>query len=192
MNFHLARLCQIALVFVLLSGPAYAVFPDCIFIAGGDSWETSAPPEWRSNLMAHNCARRQVSPAATTPIQPLTWNPSIAAQAQTYSAQCIWAHSGASGLGENLSAVAPWSDQHLVPVIGWASENVNYNYATNSCAAGQQCGHYTQMVWANSTQLGCGTANCSENTPFGPQFPQWTITVCNYSPPGNFIGQRPY
>ena len=178
------------LLFALLSGPAYAVYPDFIFIGGADSWEVSAPPEWQPNLMAHNAARNQVSPAAATPIPPLSWSTSLAATAQAYSAQCIWAHSGAAGLGENLAAAAPWSDQHLASAMDWASENVFYNYASNSCPSGQQCGHYTQMVWAATTQLGCGTTNCSTGSPF-TGFPQWTNTVCNYTPPGN-NGQRPY
>ncbi len=174
----------------LLSGPAYAVYPDFIFIGGADSWEVSAPPAWQQNLMAHNAARNQVSPAAATPIAPLSWSSTLATTAQAYSSQCIWAHSGAAGLGENLAAAAPWSDQHLAAAMGWASENVNYNYASNSCPSGQ-CGHYTQMVWASTTQVGCGTTDCTTGSPFS-EFPQWTLTVCQYSPPGNFVGQRPY
>ncbi|MEO7916884.1 MAG: CAP domain-containing protein [Dokdonella sp.] len=178
---------------ILLSGPAYAVYPDFIFMGGADSWEVSAPPEWRQNLMAHNAARRQVIPAAATPIPPITWSTSLAATAQAYASQCIWAHSGAAGLGENLAAAAPWSDQHLASAMDWASEIVDYNYAANSCPPNAQCGHYTQMAWAATTQVGCGTTNCAVNTPFVPpqQFPQWTYTVCNYTPPGN-NGQRPY
>lgn len=179
-----------ALLLMALPGAfAYAQYPDFIFLAGADSWDVSAPPEWRSNLMAHNAARRQVTPASTMPIPPLTWSTTLAATAQAYSSQCIWQHSGAAGLGENLAAAAPWSDQHLASAMNWASENVNYVYASNSCPSGQ-CGHYTQMVWAATTQLGCGTSNCSSGSPFAG-FPQWTNTVCNYTPPGN-NGQRPY
>ncbi|MFZ2237015.1 MAG: CAP domain-containing protein [Dokdonella sp.] len=191
MKFQRVGLRHALLLLALLSAPAYAVYPDFIFIAGADSWEVSAPPEWRPNLMAHNAARNQVVPAATTPIPPLTWSTSIAATAQAYSAQCIWAHSGAAGLGENLAAAAPWSDQRLASAMNWASENVNYNYAANSCPTGQQCGHYTQMVWAATSELGCGTTNCSTGSPFPAGFEQWTSTVCNYTPPGN-NGQRPY
>lgn len=191
MKFQHVRLRHALMLLAFLTAPAVAVYPDFIFIAGADSWEVSAPPEWRSNLMAHNAARKQVVPAAATPIPSLTWSTSLAATAQAYSAQCIWEHSGAAGLGENLAAAAPWSDQHLASAMNWASENVFYNYAANSCPPDQQCGHYTQMVWAATTQLGCGTSNCSTGTPFGAQYPQWTNTVCNYTPPGN-NGQRPY
>ena len=180
----------VLLFFALLGGPANAQYPDFIFLAGADGWDASAPSEWRSNLMAHNAARRQVLPVAATPIPPLTWSTSLAATAQAYSAQCVWAHSGTPGLGENLAAAAPWSDRRLASAMSWASENVLYNYSANTCPSGQQCGHYTQMVWASTTQLGCGTTNCSTGSPF-TGFQQWTNTVCNYTPAGN-NGQRPY
>ena len=72
----------------------------------------------------------------------------------------------------------------------WANEAPNYNYANNTCA--DVCGHYTQVVWRDSTTLGCGVTQCNVNSPFGAGFPNWTFVVCNYAPPGNFTGQRPY
>jgi hypothetical protein len=72
----------------------------------------------------------------------------------------------------------------------WAAEAPNYDYATNTCAAGQVCGHYTQLVWRATTQVGCATVQCTTGSPFGGG--NWTFTVCDYSPPGNYVGQRPY
>jgi hypothetical protein len=53
------------------------------------------------------------------------------------------------------------------------------------------CGHYTQIVWKTTTRLGCGVALCDQNSPF-MGFPKWEFWVCNYAPPGNYNGQRPY
>jgi len=136
---------------------------------------------------AHNVVRAEVGVAG------LVWDPSVAATAAAYAAMCVFQHSGTPGLGENLAAYAP-SGGHTGqdPVNDWASEKANYDYASNTCAANQVCGHYTQVVWRNSTNLGCGVQACNTNSPFGASFPNWEIWVCNYLPPGNFVGQRPY
>jgi pathogenesis-related protein 1 len=44
-------------------------------------------------------------------------------------------------------------------------------------------GHYTQMVWRSTTQVGMGQASC----PGGA-----LVIVAEYNPPGNYIGQKPY
>lgn len=41
-------------------------------------------------------------------------------------------------------------------------------------------GHFTQLVWKNTTTVGCGAANCDG---IG-----WLL-VCEYNPAGNVIGQ---
>ena len=48
------------------------------------------------------------------------------------------------------------------------------------------CGHYTQVVWRNTTEIGCGVATCKEGAL------TWDIWICNYAPPGNIAGQKPY
>ncbi|KAF2294252.1 hypothetical protein GH714_008612 [Hevea brasiliensis] len=65
----------------------------------------------------------------------------------------------------------------------WVDERAYYNYNSNSCAAGKQCGHYTQVVWHNSVLLGRAKMKCNNGG---------TFIGCNNDPPGNFDGQRPY
>lgn len=48
------------------------------------------------------------------------------------------------------------------------------------------CGHYTQIVWRTSTQLGCGVATCKNGQATED------IWICNYAPAGNIIGRAPY
>jgi hypothetical protein len=99
--------------------------------------------------------------------------------------------------GQNIYAVAGAGgfppDPTLDAEPAWAAEAADYDYSTNTCAPPPaQCGHYTQIVWRDSTFVGCGTKKCTTNSPGGPAFPNWIIVVCNYAPPGNVTGQRPY
>lgn len=147
-------------------------------------------PNWQANLDAHNSVRANVSPAANPALPAMLWNESVAAVAQAHADRCVFAHSGQPGLGENIYGYGAWADAEEDAALLWAQEATYYDYPSNSCAAGQQCGHYTQMVWRSSTNLGCGIRQCSSGSPWGSG--QWTVVVCNYSPPGNYIGARPY
>ena len=75
------------------------------------------------------------------------------------------------------------------PYIGgaidsWANEKAYYDYANNT-GNGHTVGHYTQVVWKNTTKVGCGKAKVT--TEYGG-----TFVVCRYTSPGNFNGQKPY
>ena len=60
---------------------------------------------------------------------------------------------------------------------------------TACCAAGTTSvrEHYTQMVWRGTTRIGAGKAVIAS----GP-YKGLTVPVCNYTPRGNMIGQKPY
>jgi pathogenesis-related protein 1 len=133
----------------------------------------------------------------------LTWDPIAAEVAATYAAQCTFDHNAnrsaqyqalggaSSGLGENIAAGAPMQAPGDA-VASWLSEESSYDHASNSCASGADCGHYTQIVWSTSTGVGCAHVSCTANAPFGSQFPNWDLSVCDFSPPGNIEGQPPY
>lgn len=155
-------------------------------------------PAWQEAILArHNHWRQAVGAPA------LTWSPEIAAFAQEWAEEldrqgCTAQHRPRSGpytqrYGENLSSASPvtWSDgrtevQLVTPgavVDSWDSEKVDYDYASNSCASGKVCGHYTQLVWARSARLGCGMQVCGNKA---------QVWVCNYDPPGNVGDERPF
>jgi pathogenesis-related protein 1 len=133
---------------------------------------------------AHNQVRQGVDTA--TPIPDLQWSASIAGTAQAYadqlaSAGCPLQHSGGD-YGENLF----WGTANYSPsevVGGWAGEAGCFTYTNFPDSCGCECGHYTQIVWRATTQLGCGIGAC----PDGGE-----VWVCNYDPPGNYIGEMPY
>ena len=65
----------------------------------------------------------------------------------------------------------------------WVDEEIDYDYNSNTCAPGKECRHYTQVVWRDSVRLGCARVVCNTGG---------TFITCNYDPPGNFLGQKPY
>lgn len=84
-------------------------------------------------------------------------------------------------------------------VQAWYDEISDYTFDTGACAA-EMCGHYTQVVWADTTTMGCGTATCSATTAAGVSNGglETTLLVCDYAPPGNIVKsgqinvQQPY
>lgn len=145
-------------------------------------------------LVAHNKVR------TAHRLSKLTWSDSLASYAQEWANHlastnnCKMRHRPTgSPYGENLWWASPrsWSnglrelqdiDIHRV-VKDWADEKPFYNYSNNTCQPGEQCGHYTQIVWKETTEVGCAYQQCSDLS---------QLWVCNYNPPGNYIGERPY
>ncbi len=168
---------------------ARAQLPDPVYSDGFEG-VGALTANWQAALDLHNAVRAGVTPAAVPALVALQWNAGVAAAAQAHADRCLWTHSGTSGLGENLYARSGWSDAEHAAATSWAGESVHYDYATNRCASGRQCGHYTQMVWRSTSELGCGIRRCSSGSPWGAD--DWTLVVCNYRPPGNYVGQRPY
>ncbi|KAK9275564.1 hypothetical protein L1049_022831 [Liquidambar formosana] len=119
--------------------------------------------------------------------QPLIWDPRLARYAEWYANQrrydCALKHSNGA-YGENIfwGSGDDWTPAQAV--TAWISERNWYSYWSNSCAEGQECGHYTQIVWGSTRRLGCARVTC-----FGGR---GVFMTCNYDPPGNYIGERPY
>lgn len=113
---------------------------------------------------------------------PIVWSESLAISAQAYADKLAetdsFEHSNTSN-GENLYADGA-STGYVDAIKLWYSEKADYNLDTKSCNPGAICGHYTQLIWKDTTEVGCGKS--SSNT--------WkTIIVCQYNPPGNYIGE---
>lgn len=176
--------------------PARAEFMDCVFFDGFEARGTSDAAQLAA-LELHNCARKTATPPPAPPMPMLTWSTSAATFAQGYANGCIYQHSDNPTYGENIYAYATTGSGEATlsdATLSWLSEEPYYNYANNTCSGSPSgtCGHYTQIVWRDTTQVGCGLAYCTANSPFGAMFPNWTFVVCDYLPPGNFIGDRPY
>lgn len=69
-----------------------------------------------------------------------------------------------------------------IPVDRWASEEQYYNGEVISYQNYSLFGHYTQLIWAKTTEVGCAYAISKTGKYY------W---VCEYSPTGNYIGEKP-
>ena len=74
-----------------------------------------------------------------------------------------------------------WENEEVVQ--SWASEEEFYDYDANTCEPNQMCGHYTQIVWEQTTHVGCAVHICED---------QSELWMCNYNPAGNWVGEKPY
>uniref|UniRef100_A0A674J4E1 Peptidase inhibitor 16 n=1 Tax=Terrapene triunguis TaxID=2587831 RepID=A0A674J4E1_9SAUR len=152
------------------------------------SWSLT-DDEQRLIVAMHNHYRSQVSPRAADMLK-MSWDPDLEAFAKAYAAKCIWGHNKERGRrGENLFAITDEMDVE-VALDQWYNEHEHYNLTTSKCSVGQMCGHYTQVVWANSERIGCGMQFCK--TLHGVEEPDLYLLVCNYDPPGNVRGRKPY
>jgi uncharacterized protein YkwD len=140
-------------------------------------------------VATHNQIRSSAQPVPTPALPPMVWDPALAQVAQAWAEGCDFTHSTDS-YGENLY-VSSSQNGGVSATMSWADEAIDFNYQTNGCTPGEMCGHYTQIVWRDSTRVGCGYADCTNLLNVG-SFNSGRLWVCNYDPPGNWVGERPY
>lgn len=137
--------------------------------------------QWATQLATNNCAAPQHRSGAEL-------------QAMNYGENLATFEGGGFGTGDVSTAQKA--------VDAWAGEVACWTYGTisgggpggtekcnSSCYMAMNsdgCGHYTQIVWRKSLELGCGVATCKNGQATED------IWICNYAPAGNIIGQAPY
>jgi pathogenesis-related protein 1 len=110
----------------------------------------------------------------------LVWNCDLANKAQEWAARGVFEHRTTS-LGENLFVYTNAAIPVGTAIGTWMSEQPSWNNATGTCAAGKECGHYTQIVWKKTLRIGCGVNRTLTGN--------WKVMlVCNYDPAGNVTG----
>ena len=186
MGRFMPRWAAVLLASYALQGAAAS---DVIFIANF----AAEPPEVHDITAAHNAVRAAVG------VGPLFWDERLAATAQAWANQCVDLqplyglidHNNGRSVGypwyvgENIAGTSGITLTGQLAVNIWAGELADYDYASNTCAPGKVCGHYTQIVWANSVLIGCGMSTC-------PALAYPNSIVCNYGPAGNIGVEWPY
>ncbi|XP_037000606.2 glioma pathogenesis-related protein 1 isoform X2 [Artibeus jamaicensis] len=103
----------------------------------------------------HNKFRSEVKPRASDMLY-MTWDPELARIAKA------WARNS---------------------VTSWYNEVQYYDFTTRKCR--KVCGHYTQVVWADSYKVGCAVQYCPKVSGF-EGFSSVAHFICNYGPGGNY------
>ena len=145
----------------------------------GEGRPATAPSSLARDMLAvHSAVRARVGMA------PLAWSDRLAAHSQDWAntllARRQFIHRPNSIYGENLYEIIGAAASSARVVNAWAAEARNYDYRSNRCRG--VCGHYTQIVWGDTKEVGCAVARGGGRE----------VWVCDYDPPGNWVGKRPY
>ena len=171
MKLSATIVCAFGAVGISISSPALA-----------DEHLSAEEAEW---LTAHNQARKAFGTA------PLRWSDKLARDARVWAEQLARentirhsAQDTRNPSGENL-----WmGTRGYFPasrMIGYFVDEQRYFQAgrfPNVSITGNwsDVGHYTQIVWTDTREVGCAKASNAQND----------VLVCRYFPGGNVIGQR--
>jgi|SRR5690606_7646845 len=126
-------------------------------------------------LADHNQARKALN------LPPLKWDCGLASMAQSWANAGKFRHRDDPSVGENLFVSNNAAEPIASVVPDWLDEKPNYVPKTGDCVPDTVCTHYSQIMWRETTLIGCGI-NRHLNT-------KWlAFVVCNYSPAGNTGG----
>jgi uncharacterized protein YkwD len=165
--------------------PVSAPFPHAALATTNVDAQTMA-----SILAKHNNARDEVK------VGHLSWDDGLATDAQRW-ADALAAQGGPLSHddpanadhheGENLGKDSPSTASPANSTDRWYAEKAKYDTEPNKTTYNgnpnfASWGHYSQMVWAGTTKIGCGTATSASGR----------YTSCRYSVAGNTEGQLAY
>jgi hypothetical protein len=145
--------------------------------------QAEAPGLSQRLLAAHNLERDRVG------VPRLAWSAQLASDAQAWAETLArsgrFEHSQGNGdQGENLWMGTAGSYTAEEMVGGFVEEVRHFRAGpfphVSKTGSWQDVGHYTQLIWRDSRQVGCAVARGKGHD----------ILVCRYWPAGNVIGER--
>lgn len=146
-----------------------------------------------SALQVHNDARKEVG------VAPLVWSEKLEQQALKYAKQIArtnnYEHSNTKD-GENLAMFYEYEESNRVKTyiysdtplydasMAWYEEIKDYKYSKiKRFRIGPKIGHYTQMVWKDTKEVGVASAISKNGKVY---------VVARYYPVGNYLREYPY
>uniref|UniRef100_A0A8C9T020 Cysteine-rich secretory protein LCCL domain containing 2 n=1 Tax=Scleropages formosus TaxID=113540 RepID=A0A8C9T020_SCLFO len=153
-------------------------------------------------LKLHNKLRGGVYPTASN-MEYMVWDDELERSAARWARQCVWDHGPAEllpSIGQNLAVHWGRYRSPAQHVQAWYDEVKDYTYPyRHECrpfcpdrCSGPMCTHYTQLVWATTSRVGCAVHVCPRMDVWREVWENAVYLVCNYSPKGNWIGEAPY
>lgn len=153
---------------------------------------TSATSSYQESILHyHNLHRSDHSASG------LTWSEDLAGAAKTLASTCSYGHdtsipSASGDYGQNIAYgyEAALVGEKVISEMMYTDEAPYfaslYGEADPDMTNFEKWGHFTQIVWKATTQVGCATVSCSDLKNVGGAAP---YTVCNYGSPGNYAGE---
>lgn len=159
--------------------------------------KTSAAPvgkatTYQQRVIAHHNVHR-----ANHSAPALQWDADLANTAATIAATCVYAHSmdvNGGGYGQNIAAGVEANNISAVITELFYNGEVNYfdglyGQANPDMSNFEKWGHFSQIVWKDTTKVGCATQYCSGGLKNVGQYVSPYFTVCNYGSPGTSMKQ---
>ena len=150
-----------------------------------DASELGDMQDWEVSLLERQNVYRQ-----NVEIEDFQWSKKLAESAHAWADSlkedgCKAEHS-TTEYGESYSAFSTGEITTADHADRWGDERADYDYDTNTCGEGKECGHYIQLVWKDTKTVGCGYSKCEEE-------PFYDIVVCHYYPAADQSGKdKPY
>ncbi len=193
------RLYYVLMVMVLISGCSIADLQEGV---DKDVVDIDRGLDIELGLERHNEIREVVFDN-----KPLSWSDDLERDAKSYadtlanSGDFVHDPKNIDGYdreyGENLYASVNHNGE--IPTFeeatdNWQVEEQFYNYGDNSCSVDADntvqvgitvydtCGHYTQIVWKDTSLIGCAKAQYKTGG-----LKDGYVIVCKYSSPGNIV-----
>ncbi|XP_054830299.1 serotriflin-like [Eublepharis macularius] len=154
---------------------------------------TNVSPEDQKEIVDKlNEIRRNVKPSATNMLKVI-WNETMAESAKKWADECKLTVSPDANrrfnrmmCSENIfytNFPSTWTNA----IEAWEKRKAYFNYGVGATDTSRSIASYTQLIWYNSYQVGCGIAYC-------PGDISYFYYVCQYCPPANRedLLARPY
>lgn len=173
-----------------------------------------SPQDRKHVLKLHNELRAKVargeetrgSPGPQPPaanMKEMVWNEELAYVAQAWASQCPRGHDQARNrricsrdyqVGQNIYYYWGFNEEPdwKQAVNQWYDEvaDMPKEFASSfQLLKTKKIGHYTQVVWADTSEIGCGVVHY-ETEKNGKYYPESKTYVCNYGRAGN-VRERP-